>query len=282
MIIRLSILSLLTLFLMASCASKKIKDVCYISANLKTESNQPKLNIFTKRKLSDKKMPVLIFVHGGNWNTGNKDQYGFFGRNFAKKGIVTIIPDYTLSSDADYKMMTRQVAEVILWAKANVQKYGGDTEQIYITGHSAGGHLAALATLDPQYGIKPGAISGIILNDAAGLDMKNYLEENPPTETNNYDVTWGKDPSGWRNASPVYYLDENAPPFLIYIGQKTYPSIKVANERFLKRLHGFQPKVKPISVNKSHVPMILQYIFPWSDRYKEVIDFMKIHKKNAL
>ena len=279
---RLSILNLFTLILMASCASKRIKDVDYLSTNQKTGTNQPKLNIFTKRKLSDKNMPVLIFVHGGNWNTGNKDQYGFFGRNFANKGIVTIIPDYTLSPNADYKTMTRQIAEVILWAKTNVQKYGGDPEQIYITGHSAGGHLAALATLDPQYGIKPGDISGIILNDAAGLDMKHYLEENPPTEITNYDITWGTDPAGWRNASPVYYLNENAPPFLIYVGQKTYPSIKVANERFLKRLHNFHPKVTPISVNKSHVPMILQFIFPWSDRYKEVLDFIVMHKKNGV
>lgn len=83
----------------------------------------------------------------------------------------------------------------------------------------------------------------------------------------------------WQDASPIYFLNQKSPPFLIYIGDKTYESIKVANQRFLAKLQSFQPHVKPIRVNKKHVPMVLQYFFPWSNRYDEIISFIKSQPK---
>lgn len=57
-------------------------------------------------------------------------------------------------------------------------------------------------------------------------------------------------------------------------GKKTYPSIKVANERFLKELHRYQREVEPIFLNKKHIPMVLQYLWPWNNRFEEIIEFM--------
>ena len=87
------------------------------------------------------------------------------------------------------------------------------------------------------------------------------------------------EPKNWYQASPINFLDKNSPPFLIYVGTKTYQSIKTANEHFLTKLNEFQPEVKPIVLNKSHIPMVLQYFFPWNDRFKGTIDFMKKNKK---
>ena len=64
------------------------------------------------------------------------------------------------------------------------------------------------------------------------------------------------------------------PPFLIYVGTKTYPSIKEGNERFLKEVNKFQEDVRPVFLNKKHVPMILQYFWPWNDRIDETVEFM--------
>lgn len=258
-------------FCFSSCSSKKFKDVSYLKKENKTER---KLNIFVPRKQSKEPMPVLIFVHGGNWNTGNKNGYGFFGRNFAKKGVITVIPSYTLSPNANYDEMTREIATAIEWTKNNITNYNGDSQRIFVTGHSAGGHLVALATMNPKYGVEAGTVKGIILNDAAGLDMKHYLEQIPPTDKNDYVATWTKDPKEWKNASPIYFVNEKTPPVLIYVGKKTYPSIKVANERFLKELKGFQKEAQPLFVNKKHIPMILQYFWPWSNRFDETVEFM--------
>jgi dipeptidyl aminopeptidase/acylaminoacyl peptidase len=129
-------------------------------------------------------------------------------------------------------------------------------------------------TTNPRYDIKNGVIKGVILNDAAGLDMKSYLESYPPTLEHNYDVTWSKNPENWKDASPVYFLDADAPPFLIYVGEKTYPSIKKQNLTFLDTLNTYQPNVKIHYLNKKHVPMMSHYVFPWVDRYEEIIQFI--------
>lgn len=202
------------------------------------------------------------------------------GRNFASKGVITVIPDYTLSPEANYDEMAGQIVSVIQWTKKNISQYNGNPNTIYITGHSAGGHLSALAVMNPKYGIDSGSISGIILNDAAGLDIRNYLEENPPTVKDDYLATWTSNSELWKDASPIYFLNKNTPPFLIYVGDKTYNAVKISNNRFVNALKPFQPDVMPIRLNKKHVSMVLQYFYPWSDRFDEIITFM-IPKKRG-
>ena len=273
------ILVVLNAILFVNCGAKKNTDVSYLESQKENSLKAPKLNVFVPRKSSAEQVPVLIFVHGGNWNSGRKGTYDLLGRNFASKGVVTVIPDYTLSPNATYDDMAKQIVSVIQWTKNNISQYDGNPNQIFITGHSAGGHLGALAVMNPKYGIDSNSISGIILNDAAGLDMKNYLEGNPPTSKDDYLTTWTSNPEQWKAASPIYFLNKNTPPFLIYVGDKTYNSIKVANSRFLLAMKPFQPDVTPIRLNKKHVPMVVQYFYPWSDRFDEVIDFMKSNIK---
>ncbi|QDP84310.1 alpha/beta hydrolase [Chryseobacterium sp. SNU WT5] len=262
--------------LVMSCQSRKYKDVIYGQSSNKEDL---KLNIFVPNNSDHKKFPVLIFVHGGNWNSGNKDQYGFFGRNFAKKDVITVILEYTLSPTANIDQMTTKIATAIMWVQKNINTYHGDASQIFVTGHSAGGQLVASAVLNPKFEVAENSISGIILNDAAGIDMKDYLEKYPPTTEDDYLATWSNDPKNWYQASPIYFLNEKSPPFLIYVGSKTYPSITTANEHFLTELNKFQPEVKPIILNKKHIPMILQYFFPWNKRSAEMVAFMKKNKK---
>lgn len=270
---------LLNAFLLLNCASKKNTNISYQPTAVKSSSVMPKLNVFVPRKVTTTPSLVLIFVHGGNWNSGRKGTYDLLGRNFARKGVITVIPDYTLSPEVNYDAMAKQIAEVINWTKNNISQYNGNLNQIFVTGHSAGGHLGALAVMNPKYGIDPKSVSGIILNDAAGLDMKHYLEANPPTTQDDYLSTWTSSPNEWKTASPIYFIDKNTPPFLIYLGDKTYNSIKIANQRFVAALKPFQPDVTPIHLNKKHVPMVLQYFYPWSDRFDEIIAFMKENAK---
>ncbi len=263
--------------LFSNCSTKKITDVAFMSNN--NAKDAPKLNVFVSDKPESEKLPVMFFVHGGNWNSGNKGTYGALGRNFAKKGFVTVIPDYTVSPNANYDQMTMEVAEALKWTQQNISKYGGDPSQIFVSGHSAGGHLVALAVMNPKYKIDQTKIAGIVLNDAAGLDMKNYLEQNPPTNAQDYLATWTNDPKQWHDASPIYYINQNTPPVMMYVGAKTFQSIKEANENFLNVLHAFQPKVEPILIDKSHIPMVLQYFSANSPRFDEIKAFAESVKK---
>ncbi|RYM35786.1 alpha/beta hydrolase [Brumimicrobium glaciale] len=273
-----TIISLFFIPILFSCSITKHKDISYLSAdseNIVAGVETPTMNIYQPKNKTEKKNPVLIFVHGGNWNSGKKETYGFFGKNFAREDVVTVIPGYTLSPNANYETMTKQIAEAITWVQENIDQYGGDVSQIYLTGHSAGGHLIALATLNPKYGIDEESIAGIILNDAAGLDMHNYLLNYPPTVENDYLATWTDNPENWKAASPIYFLTDKSPKFKIYLGSKTYKSIDVSVRKFLEELNKFQPDVKLDIINKRHIPMVLQYFWSFNNRYDEILEFME-------
>lgn len=256
-----------------SCASKKHKNISF--EQNKTTSKSLKLNVFEPRKTETDLNPVVVFVHGGYWTEGDKDIYGFLGRNFAKHDIVTVIPSYTLSPKGNYDTMSKDVVNAIQWTKNNISKFKGNPEEIFLMGHSAGGHLIALVTTNSKYAENAEFVKGVILNDAAGLDMYSYLRKNPPTTEYNYKTTWTENPELWKDASPVYFLSEESPDFLIYVGEKTYESIKNQNVTFLKELKKYQPNVNTIFLDKKHVSMMSHYFWPWIDRYDEISQFIQ-------
>lgn len=222
---------------------------------------------------------MLIFIHGGNWNSGRKSLYNFFGNRLARKNIVAVIIDYPKSPSAQYNEMAADAALAVKWVKQNIEQYGGDPQKIFISGHSAGGHLAALVITDDQYFnklnlVKP--VKGTILIDAAGLDMYGYLQSENLGSGNTYLQTFTTDPATWKKASPLYHLHPGMPPMLIYRGGKTYPSIAVSNEKFINALHelGYETPYHLLQ-SKKHVAMITQFLNSYNPRYKEIIEFMR-------
>lgn len=265
---------------LSGCSFKRInrsKDIVYLQSGKGANETEQQLNIFAPHKHNTPK-DVLIFIHGGNWNSGKKSQYSIIGSNWAKKDVVYVIIDYPLSPAADYKEMAIASAKSVKWIKENISQYGGNPERIFISGHSAGGHLAALISIDDQYfqdlGIK-NPIIGTILIDAAGLDMYGYLMEEKLAKDHTYFKTFSADPKIWKEATPFYHLHKNMPPMLIYRGGKTYPSILTSNEKFVKELEKYAPQTPyRILEGKKHIPMITQFFNPWNNRYDEIIKFM--------
>ncbi|WP_165733028.1 alpha/beta hydrolase [Polaribacter sp. 20A6] len=263
-------------FFLSSCASKKISDISYIKESKALVTSFPELNVYKTRTSKDN--PVVIFIHGGYWNEGEKGIYGFLGRNFAKKGVVTVIPNYTLSPNGNYDTMAEEVTAAIKWTYENIEKYNGNPEQIFLMGHSAGGHLIALVGTNPKYLNNKDIIKGIILNDAAGLDMYSYLKKYPPTKEHNYDVTWTSKEENWKDASPIYFVSEKTPPIFMITGTKTFPSIISQNKEFVEKLHKFQPSVHINFQEKKHIPMMSQFFWPWNKNYKEILKFIDVNK----
>ncbi len=218
-------------------------------------------------------------MHGGSWNSGNKNLYNYLGSRMARKGIVTVIPNYPKSPAADYEEMALDIAAAVKWVKENIHTYGGDSNRIFISGHSAGGHLAALVTIKEAYfkNLKiPGAVKGLVLIDAAGLDMYGYLKEENFAEGDTYLNTFTNNPEVWKQASPIYFLNDNMPPMLIYRGGKTYPSIIKSNEKFTDSLKKYRAEFTyHIQPDKKHVPMIIQFFNTSNKRYKEIASFME-------
>ena len=243
-----------------------------------SQEQQLELNVFSPRKKNKELKKVLVFIHGGNWKTGNKSMYNFLGKGMAKKGIVTVVIDYRLYPFT-YSEMAMDVAQSLKWINQNIASFGGDPSDIFVSGHSAGGHLAALISADSTYfdtlKIK-NPVKGCILIDAFGLDMYTYLNKGEKYEFDVYRRVFTQDPEKWKAASPVYHLHKGMPPFMLYVGEKTYPGIINGSSDFLEALKKYQPEAAIIKVpRKRHAAMILSYVNPRKKAYREIRDFME-------
>ncbi len=267
----------------SACTFKNVvpdKDITYMKADQTGRVHDQKLNVFSPRGntgLSE----VFLFIHGGIWNSGKRDLYSFIGNGFANKGVVAVIINYPLSPQANYDDMARAVASSIKWVRDNIRLYGGDPEKIYIGGHSAGGHLAALIAVQDKYFSELGMknpVRGAILIDAAGVDMYDYLKGNSFPENHTYYKTFTHDQSEWKKGSPIYQLHKDMPPMMVYVGGKTIPFIAEGNDKFIKALknQGDEPEYHVLK-KKKHVAMITQFFNLSNPCYDEIISFMRRH-----
>jgi acetyl esterase/lipase len=105
--------------------------------------------------------PVLLFIHGGGWAIGDKNEYRFVAQAFAPVGVIVVIPDYRLHPDVVFPEFVRDGAAAVAWTSRNLAGH-----PLFLTGHSAGAHIAALLNLDERYldeaGVPRGAVAGII------------------------------------------------------------------------------------------------------------------------
>lgn len=261
-------------FMTLSAQVKVQKDINYTDAN----NRYRQLDIYYQKDLAVK--DVIIFIHGGSWSSGKKDTYWWLGRNLARKGIVAVNINYDLAPDHQFIRMAQDCAFAVKWVKNHIYQYGGNPNRIFLMGHSAGGHLAELINDDPRYFKHAGIanpVKGVILNDAFGLDMKEYMSH-AEKDNSYYDFlrTFSNDPINWEKGSPLYYIENCKNPHLIFYGEKTYPAIQQQSERFNKLLVAAGvPTELHIIKGKKHVAMISQLVFGSNHLYDLIIKFLK-------
>ncbi|MDH3451282.1 MAG: alpha/beta hydrolase [Gammaproteobacteria bacterium] len=88
--------------------------------------------------------PIHIFYHGGYWRALHKDDFSFVVDSLQPTGVTTVIVNYALVPSVDMAELVRQCRAALAWVWHNAASFGGDRERIYISGHSAGGHLVAM------------------------------------------------------------------------------------------------------------------------------------------
>ena len=95
--------------------------------------------------------PVVVFLYGGGWRDGRKESYRFLAAELARLGFVTVVPDYRVYPEVRFPGFLFDAAEAVAWTKRNIAQYGGDPKRLFVMGHSAGAHIAAMLTLDRQW-----------------------------------------------------------------------------------------------------------------------------------
>ena len=173
------------------------------------ETQRCKLDVYAPADARD--LPCMVWFHGGGLTGGGKadDTTVAVCRAMANEGWVVAAVNYRLSPAAKYPAYVEDAAASVAWMLKNAGKYGGNSKRVFVAGHSAGGYLAAMVTMDERYlaaqGAKPGELAGVI--PISGQMMTHYTireERGLPKAQIIVD-----------DAAPIHFTREKTPPLLI-------------------------------------------------------------------
>jgi acetyl esterase/lipase len=173
--------------------------------------------------------PVVFWIHGGGWQTGDKSSVQAKPRAFTDKGFVFVSTSYRLLPHVDMETIVRDIARSIRWVHDHIAEYGGDPRRLFVMGHSAGAQLAALVCTDDRYlkaeGVSLAILKGCVPVDGDTYDVPAIIEtaetrrrvHGLPQATYGHREKFGNDPAKHRDFSAVTHVarDKGIPPFLI-------------------------------------------------------------------
>jgi acetyl esterase/lipase len=124
------------------------------------------VDVYTPKQAAEQPRAVVIFFYGGGWQTGSKGEYRFAGEALAAQGFVAVVPDYRVYPEVRFPLFLEDGAGAVRWVHDHIQEFGGDPQRVFLMGHSAGAHIAAMLALDPRYlaaqGLAPKDLRGFI------------------------------------------------------------------------------------------------------------------------
>jgi acetyl esterase/lipase len=207
----------------ASAKFKVQRDVPY------TESTDPRQKLDICAPEGATNLPVVFWIHGGGWQTGDRTSVQLKPKAFAEKGFVFVSTGYRLLPNVEMIDIFRDIAKSIHWVHDHIAQYGGDPNRILVMGHSAGAQLAALISIDDRYlkaeGLSLGIIKGCVPVDGDTYDVPAIIQT-AETRRSMHDLEqakwghrlkFGNDPAKHRDYSAVNHVakDKGIPPFLI-------------------------------------------------------------------
>lgn len=229
-------------------------DIAYGSGPLE------KLDLYIPKNKGSARMPILIFLHGGGWRMGDKQQQGGKGALYAQNGIIFVNANYGLAPNVVHPQQVLDVAKSIKYSVDHAQEWGGDPERIFLMGHSAGAHLVDLVATNQRFlqevGVKPTCIKGVISLDTASLDLLKRTQEESMEGKHvgaMIEQAFGKSSEMLKDGSPTLNIHKGAyyPPFLMYCGERRRSCLEQHKE-FAHQLKNVGAKVAVKPVPLSH------------------------------
>jgi len=170
-----------------------------------------KLDIYVPTAMT-RPAPVLIFLYGGSWQSGDKDSYRWIGQTFASQGIVTVIADYRTYPPAHFPDFVVDAALALRKVHESIADYGGDPARVFVAGHSAGAYNAVMLASNPKYLRDAGGDLSWIAGVIGIAGPYDFL----PMKDPDIIALFGgaNDP----NTQPINFIDGKRPPMLLAAG----------------------------------------------------------------
>lgn len=252
--------SLVPLLLTAALATQEVKrDIPYAEPALDRQT----LDLYAPRDA--KNLPVVFWIHGGGWQTGDKSEIQEKPRAFVDHGFVFVSTNYRLLPKVEMLTIFQDVAKSLGWVYHHIAAYGGDPNRIFVMGHSAGAQLAALMCIDERYlkaeGVPFSALKGCVPVDGDTYDLPAIIEtvetrlrahgEAPPKF--GHRAKFGPDSEKLRDYSAVTHVEKGKgiPPFLIlYVAD--HPDTSAQARRLARALKDADVPTTPFGAKETN------------------------------
>ena len=197
--------------------------------------------------------PLLVFIHGGYWQRGDKSVYSFVAEPFVEQGVDVALIGYQLCPDIDMASMVAQLQKAIMWLWRNAAQYGISADRINICGHSAGGHLSAmmLTTSWRQFG--DDLPHNIV---KTGIPMSGLYQLEPIQHTTIADALQ-MDTLVAHGNSPYFLKPETDAPILVTIGGGESPQLRWQTDQFIKQWSHYEAPIEShVEADVDHFDLI--------------------------
>jgi acetyl esterase/lipase len=226
----------------------------------------------------EKSLGTIIFFYGGCWGactTYTREYYRFVAQALTSSGYVVVIPDYRRYPDVLFPQIMEDGTAVVAWVSNNIARFGGSPEQIFLMGHSAGGHIAAMLAVNEYY-----------LGEGLQQNIRGFIGLAAP-----YDFIFDKPympllfaDMDYPESQPSHFVDGSEPPLLLLYGnddKKVYRRNIVNMTEVVRQKGG---TVEPhIYSGVNHVDILAALSIPYRNRYEvmnDIADFLKRAAEN--
>jgi len=205
------------------------------------------------RPLNARSAPILLMVHGGAWDKGDKRMDRVVENKMARwlpQGYLFVSTNYRLLPDATPLQQAEDIAQALSYVQQHATGWGGDPQRVVLLGHSAGAHLVSLLSAAPEigqaYAVQPWL--GTVALDSAAFDVERIMRDR---HYRLYDKAFGQDPAYWRAASPVRRLQQAGAPMLAVCSSKRKEACRQAQ--------GFAERGRALDMQVTVLPQALSH-----------------------
>ena len=226
------------------------------------------LDIFPAKQANS---PVLVFIHGGYWRALTSKEFSFIANPFVENGITVVVGNYSLCPKVSISEITRQNRAVIAWLAEHAEEYNGDPCNIYVSGHSAGGHLTAMlcsSDWQGEYGLARDIVKG-------GLAISGLFDLRPfrysflqPTLSLSHEMIMRE--------SPCFRIPGTGPGMILTVGEKEPSEFhRQAQEYHQARLNKGLDSECRVEAGQDHFSILFDFIDPDSSLFAATMKMLK-------
>lgn len=233
------------------------------------KEHQQKLEMFVPATVapSQAPYPVVVFIHGGGWDSGDPYDYRFVARALAPEGYAVVVAGYRLYPHAKFPGMLEDGAAALRWVQDHAKEFGADPDRVVLIGHSAGAYNAAMLALDRQWlgreGLDADKLRGVI--GLAG--PYDFL----PLDTDETRHSFGGT-GDLAATQPINFARADAPPLYLLTGDADH-TVRPRNSQALARAMSAagRPTAAELLPGVSHTKIVMLLAMPFA-RDRQVLD----------